>query len=175
LVRHRNADAADARHHTQLADAHAQHDERRLREGASPDARRQRERRGHNLLHRLDVVGIVVAAHGEAQHGTVVVWHLIHRAAQGRPRGRVRVARAHHQPTILAEVARPGRVGSRDRKPLGGRQVGRGSGKPAAAFGKAFCQVALHDEFLVADALPMLHDHYGLSADAMSKHIKAWL
>ena len=37
-----------------------------------------------------------------------------------------------------------------------------------------FRQVALPDEFLDAGALPTLHERYGISAEAMSRRIKAW-
>jgi transketolase len=39
----------------------------------------------------------------------------------------------------------------------------------------AFRQIALPDEFLDAGALPTLHERYGISADAISRRIKAWL
>jgi transketolase len=38
-----------------------------------------------------------------------------------------------------------------------------------------FRQIGLPDEFLLADALPTLHDRYGISAEAMSNSIKGWL
>ncbi len=40
---------------------------------------------------------------------------------------------------------------------------------------KAFRQVGLPDEFLLAGALPTLHDRYGISAAAMAASIKGWL
>ena len=39
----------------------------------------------------------------------------------------------------------------------------------------AFRQVALPDAFLAAGTLPTLHDRYGISAEAMTRRIKAWL
>jgi transketolase len=39
----------------------------------------------------------------------------------------------------------------------------------------AFRQIGLPDEFLLAGALPTLHDRYGISAEAMSSSIKGWL
>ncbi len=39
----------------------------------------------------------------------------------------------------------------------------------------AFRQVALPDEFLAAGALPTLHERYGISSEAMTRRIKAWL
>ncbi|AFO49775.1 Transketolase [Pseudomonas sp. XWY-1] len=38
-----------------------------------------------------------------------------------------------------------------------------------------FRQIALPDAFLDAGALPTLHDRYGISTDAVSAQIKAWL
>jgi transketolase len=38
-----------------------------------------------------------------------------------------------------------------------------------------FRQVGLPDEFLLAGALPTLHDLYGISAEAMAKSIRGWL
>jgi transketolase C-terminal domain/subunit len=38
-----------------------------------------------------------------------------------------------------------------------------------------FRQIALPDAFLKAGALPMLHERYGISANAMSNSIKGWL
>lgn len=38
-----------------------------------------------------------------------------------------------------------------------------------------FKQIALPDAFLVAGALPALHDRYGISAGAMVRQITAWL
>jgi transketolase len=37
-----------------------------------------------------------------------------------------------------------------------------------------FRQIALPDEFLDAGALPTLHERYGISAEALSRRIKAW-
>jgi transketolase len=39
----------------------------------------------------------------------------------------------------------------------------------------AFRQIALPDEFLDAGALPTLHDRYGISTEAMTASIKAWM
>ncbi len=39
----------------------------------------------------------------------------------------------------------------------------------------AFRQIALPDEFLDAGALPVLHDQYGISVDAILRQTKAWL
>jgi hypothetical protein len=38
-----------------------------------------------------------------------------------------------------------------------------------------FRHIGLPDEFLLAGALPTLHDRYGISAEAMSTTIKGWL
>jgi transketolase len=38
-----------------------------------------------------------------------------------------------------------------------------------------FRQIALPDAFLDAGALPTLHDQYGISVDAVTASVKAWL
>jgi len=38
-----------------------------------------------------------------------------------------------------------------------------------------FRQIALPDAFLKAGSLPILHERYGISANAMSESIKSWL
>jgi transketolase len=80
--------------------------------------------------------------------------------------------------TILAEVARPGRlvVVAENHSVVGG--LGEAVATLLLRTGtipKAFRQVALPDEFLDAGALPTLHDRYGISTKAMGKQIKGWL
>jgi transketolase len=80
--------------------------------------------------------------------------------------------------TILAEVARPGRlvVVAENHSVIGG--LGEAVATLLLRSGtipKAFRQVALPDEFLDAGALPTLHDRYGISTEAMGKQIKSWL
>jgi transketolase len=80
--------------------------------------------------------------------------------------------------TILAEVARPGRlvVVAENHSVVGG--LGEAVATLLLRSGtipKAFRQVALPDEFLDAGALPTLHDRYGISTEAMGKQIKGWL
>ena len=38
-----------------------------------------------------------------------------------------------------------------------------------------FRHIGLPDEFLDADALPTLHDRYGISVEAVSSQINGWL
>ncbi|WP_157268576.1 transketolase family protein [Azohydromonas aeria] len=80
--------------------------------------------------------------------------------------------------TILAEVARPGRlvVVAENHSVIGG--LGEAVASLLLRSGtipKAFRQVALPDEFLDAGALPTLHDRYGISTEAMGRQVKGWL
>lgn len=80
--------------------------------------------------------------------------------------------------TILAEVARPGRlvVVAENHSVVGG--LGEAVATLLLRSGttpKAFRQVALPDEFLDAGALPTLHDRYGISTEKMGQQIKSWL
>jgi transketolase len=80
--------------------------------------------------------------------------------------------------TILAEVARPGRlvVVAENHSVVGGLgEAVAGLLLRSGTLPKAFRQVALPDEFLDAGALPTLHDRYGISTAAMSRQIKGWL
>ena len=100
-------------------------------------------------------------------------------AGQGRRRGAARpdhqAARRGDDPARGREE-RPARGGRRE--PHGGRRARRGRGGRAAARrdrAQAFRQVGLPDEFLLAGALPTLHDRYGISAAAIAASIKGWL
>ncbi|WP_029002266.1 transketolase family protein [Azohydromonas australica] len=80
--------------------------------------------------------------------------------------------------TILAEVARPGRlvVVAENHSVVGGLgEAVAGLLLRTGTLPKAFRQVALPDEFLDAGALPTLHERYGISASAMGQQIKSWL
>jgi transketolase len=39
----------------------------------------------------------------------------------------------------------------------------------------AFRQIALPDAFIAADALPTLHDRYGISTETVVSSIESWL
>jgi transketolase len=80
--------------------------------------------------------------------------------------------------TIRREAAKSGRlvVVAENHTVIGGLgEAVAGVLLRAGIAPKAFRQVALPDEFLLAGALPTLHDHYGISAAAMAESIKGWL
>jgi transketolase len=79
--------------------------------------------------------------------------------------------------TLLREARRTGRmvVVAENHTVIGG--LGEAVAGVLLRNGVApkFRHIGLPDEFLAAGALPTLHDRYGISADAMSGSIKAWL
>ena len=79
--------------------------------------------------------------------------------------------------TILAECRRSGRmvVVAENHSVIGGLGEAVASLLMRSGVSVPFRQVALPDEFLDAGALPTLHDRYGISTEAMSQQIKAWL
>jgi transketolase len=79
--------------------------------------------------------------------------------------------------TILAEARRSARlvVVAENHSVVGGLGEAVAGLLMRSGVSVPFRQVALPDEFLDAGALPTLHDRYGISADAMSRQIKAWL
>ncbi|HEX2134954.1 MAG TPA: transketolase family protein [Microvirga sp.] len=80
--------------------------------------------------------------------------------------------------TILEQAARSGRmvVVAENHTIMGGLgEAIAGLLLRSGVTPSAFRQIALPDEFLDAGALPTLHERYGISADAISRRIKAWL
>jgi transketolase len=79
--------------------------------------------------------------------------------------------------TILKEASRSGRmvVVAENHTTVGGLGEAVAGLLLRSGVTPAFRQIALPDEFLDAGALPTLHERYGISAEAMSRKIKAWL
>jgi transketolase len=79
--------------------------------------------------------------------------------------------------TILAEARRSGRlvVVAENHSVIGCLGEAIASLLLRSGVTPAYRQLALPDEFLDAGALPTLHDRYGISTNAMSNQIKAWL
>jgi len=79
--------------------------------------------------------------------------------------------------TILNEVSRSGRlvVVAENHTMIGGLGEAIGTELLRAGVTPPFRQIALPDAFLKAGSLPLLHERYGISANAMSKSIKDWL
>ncbi|MHA6262547.1 transketolase family protein [Arenibacterium sp. CAU 1754] len=79
--------------------------------------------------------------------------------------------------TIKAEAARKGRlvVTAENHSVVGGLGEAVAAGLMRAGVHVPFRQIGLPDEFLDAGALPTLHDQYGLSVDAVTAQVKAWL
>ncbi|WP_119680575.1 transketolase family protein [Indioceanicola profundi] len=79
--------------------------------------------------------------------------------------------------TILREASRSGRmvVVAENHTVIGGLGEAVAGLLLRSGVTPIFRQIGLPDEFLLAGALPTLHDHYGISTDAMSKTIKGWL
>jgi transketolase len=79
--------------------------------------------------------------------------------------------------TILKEAGRTGRmvVVAENHTVIGG--LGEAVAAILLRDGVApkFRHIGLPDEFLLAGALPTLHDRYGISAEAMATSIKGWL
>ncbi|MDZ3992099.1 transketolase family protein [Pseudomonas sp. Teo4] len=79
--------------------------------------------------------------------------------------------------TILAEARKPGRlvVTAENHSIVGGLGEAVAGVLLRNGVTPTFRQIALPDAFLDAGALPTLHDRYGLSTEAVSRQIKAWL
>ncbi|MFC6671163.1 transketolase C-terminal domain-containing protein [Marinobacterium aestuariivivens] len=79
--------------------------------------------------------------------------------------------------TILAECRKPGRlvITAENHSVIGGLGEAVASTLLTNGVTPAFRQIALPDEFLDAGALPVLHDQYGISTDAIIARTKAWL
>jgi transketolase len=79
--------------------------------------------------------------------------------------------------TILKEASRRGRmvVVAENHTIVGGLGEAVAGLLLRSDVTPVFRQIALPDEFLDAGALPTLHERYGISAEAMSRRIKAWL
>jgi len=79
--------------------------------------------------------------------------------------------------TILHEVSRSDRlvVVAENHTTIGGLGEAIGTKLLRAGVTPPFRQIALPDAFLKAGSLPILHERYGISANAMSNSIKGWL
>jgi transketolase len=79
--------------------------------------------------------------------------------------------------TILAEARRTGRmvVVAENHTVVGGLGEAVAGVLLREGVAPKFRHIGLPDEFLLAGALPTLHDRYGISAEAMSASIKGWL
>ncbi len=80
--------------------------------------------------------------------------------------------------TIIKEAGKAGRmvVVAENHTIMGGLgEAVAGVLMRAGVAPPAFRQIALPDEFLDAGALPTLHDRYGISTEAVTARIKAWL
>lgn len=79
--------------------------------------------------------------------------------------------------TILEQARRSGRlvVVAENHSVIGGLGEAVASALLRAGVTPPFRQVALPDAFLDAGALPTLHERYGISLEAMTARIKAWL
>ncbi|MBD3642319.1 MAG: transketolase family protein [Marinobacter sp.] len=79
--------------------------------------------------------------------------------------------------TILEHCRKPGRlvITAENHSIMGGLGEAVASTLLRNSVTPAFRQIALPDEFLDAGALPVLHDQYGISTEAMIRQTKAWL
>ncbi len=79
--------------------------------------------------------------------------------------------------TIAAEAAKGGRlvVTAENHSVTGGLGEAVAATLMRAGVHVPFHQIALPDAFLDAGALPTLHDQYGISLDAVTASVKAWL
>lgn len=79
--------------------------------------------------------------------------------------------------TIVAEAGKGGRlvVTAENHSITGGLGEAVGAALMRAGVHVPFRQIALPDAFLDAGALPTLHDQYGISVDAVTTSVKAWL
>jgi transketolase len=78
---------------------------------------------------------------------------------------------------ILEAAAKPGRlvVVAENHTEIGGLGEAVATLLLRNGVTPVFRQIALPDKFLDAGALPTLHDRYGISAEAVTSRIKAWL
>ena len=79
--------------------------------------------------------------------------------------------------TIQAEAAKSGRlvVVAENHTVIGGLGEAVAGTLMRAGIHPTFRMIGLPDEYLAAGALPTLHDRYGISTDAITRQIKAWL
>ncbi|QXH49432.1 transketolase family protein [Pseudomonas fakonensis] len=79
--------------------------------------------------------------------------------------------------TILAEARKPGRlvVTAENHSIVGGLGEAVAGMLLRNGVAPTFRQIALPDAFLDAGALPTLHDRYGISTEAVTRQVKAWL
>lgn len=79
--------------------------------------------------------------------------------------------------TLLHECAKPGRlvVVAENHSCVGGLGEAVAAELLEAGVTPRFKRIALPDAFLDAGALPTLHDRYGISSEAMTATLKAWL
>ncbi|MDR3439762.1 transketolase family protein [Telmatospirillum sp.] len=79
--------------------------------------------------------------------------------------------------TIVKEASRSGRlvIAAENHTVIGGLGEAVAAMLMRVGVFPVYRQIALPDEFLAAGALPTLHDRYGISVEAMSRRIKAWL
>ncbi|WP_293853605.1 transketolase C-terminal domain-containing protein [uncultured Alsobacter sp.] len=79
--------------------------------------------------------------------------------------------------TILAEAGKGGRlvVVAENHTVIGGLGEAVGALLMREGVQARFRHIGLPDEFLLAGALPTLHDHYGISAEKVASRIKAWM
>ncbi|WP_165854932.1 transketolase family protein [Marinobacter sp. JSM 1782161] len=79
--------------------------------------------------------------------------------------------------TLLEHCRKPGRlvITAENHSVIGGLGEAVASTLMRNAVTPAFRQIALPDEFLDAGALPVLHDQYGISTEAVIRQTKAWL
>jgi transketolase len=79
--------------------------------------------------------------------------------------------------TLLSAASRAGRpvIVAENHSSVGGLGEAVASLLMRSGIAPPFRQIALPDQFLAAGALPTLHERYGISADAISRQIRAWL
>ncbi|WP_211225036.1 transketolase family protein [Oceanobacter kriegii] len=79
--------------------------------------------------------------------------------------------------TILKHASKPGRlvITAENHSVIGGLGEAVAATLMRNGVTPAFRQIALPDEFLDAGALPVLHDQYGISTEAIIAQTKSWL
>lgn len=79
--------------------------------------------------------------------------------------------------TLLSAASRTGRpvIVAENHSSVGGLGEAVASLLMRSGIAPPFWQIALPDCFLAAGALPTLHERYGISAEAISRQIRAWL
>lgn len=79
--------------------------------------------------------------------------------------------------TLVKHCAKPGRlvVTAENHSVIGGLGESVASALLQNGVTPAFRMIGLPDEFLDAGALPLLHDQYGISTDAVVRQVKHWL